>query len=83
MKNPTKFINEYYSSEEMSCEASQQFVDSLIQKSAMWLTNENAYNNADDENAPTTDIWLIISCRTNRLAAELIIIFLNAGAYYI
>ena len=48
MKNVTELENEYHSSEEMSCEASQQHKDPLIKMAVMWLTNENSYNNVDD-----------------------------------
>ena len=63
---------EYYSSQEMSLQAAQDFVDPLLLKALMWLTDDQAYLSASDvsDNYLSDAKYLSVACDIVSLATS-------------
>jgi hypothetical protein len=63
MKETKELDSEYYSAEEMSLKAEQDFVDPLLYKAIGWLTNEKLYSDITDISLLNPDpVCLAIAC---------------------
>ena len=67
-----KLDGEYYSSQEMSLKAAQDFVDPLLLKALMWLTDDHAYFSASDvsDNYLSDAKYLSVACDIVSLATS-------------
>ena len=72
MRNTKKLDKEYYSSTEMSLDASKEFVDPLLYKAIAWLVNEMLYSNATTVASDGDPKYLSIACDITTLNTKVI-----------